>query len=373
MPVNGAKIISKQIKTTQNRRYMATEDRVGMKKRIAANIFLTAILFLLASKSRLMPSGVPNFILEGLQELMGMVRSVNAELDVKPSKFYQANALPPSSVYNTLHNNVGSGEGQGKLIILIVMESFGWQSSKATNAFILKNIESAIYHTSSAAHGYSSLKLENDYSLGGTLAAELRYLCNLRSEKSFDTYKYWSQGGSIAAQCIPKLIVSNGGTSWYIHDGGKRFYRRNIIMPLIGFTDLNFQSFGSPFETLSRCFSLPFCGSDKNSYDKALNIIFHHGNLPATSDLFIHIMTIDSHSPYTGQYSVELAYKEQVSSAAELLSGFLNAVMNLRQSEPTVILIAPDHPAPLPNVNPFKSSYSLSSEKGDNFVYVISN
>jgi len=334
-----------------------------LKKRIAANTALTALVFAIASKSLLIPSGIPIAIQNPIKSLFQ-----------KPSSGRLINpALRPSSVYNSLATEANKPQGKGALIVLIILESFGLTEDKSLNQFILSNIERAT-KPARKVKGYEISRASNDTSLGGTLGAELRYLCNLQTTEAFAAYKNFSTAQqSETSRCLPRLIRRNGGTSIYIHNGSKRFYNRDRIMTMIGFNRKYFQG---PI-VISDCLTKPFCGSDEASYSTAEADIAPTTGGKNNANLFIQIMTIDTHAPYLGHNDIIFSYKRKVSGSAKLLENFLARTLEIRKNLPTVIVLTSDHPTPLGstkgNSQKMNDLPQTQETKLDNFVYIISN
>jgi len=290
------------------------------------------------------------------------------------------NILPTSSVYNSLAAEAKKPGERGTLIVLIVLESFGLNHDKTLKRFFVSNIEDAI-KPALRVRGYSISRLSNDASLGGTLGAELRYLCNLRTYEAFESYKKSSSALKLStSKCLPRLIRMGGGLSIYIHNGSKRFYKRDRIMPLVGFNRSYFQRPSLIHKRIIDCLTMPFCGNDEESYSTAESIITTASTLngqQSKAKLFIQIMTINTHAPYQGSHDVISAYKEKVANSSTLLRRFLVKIVDARKNLPTFILVTSDHPAPL-GFPAGKSQKVVNlphaqQSTAENPVYLISN
>ena len=342
--------------------------RVGLKKRAVANAALTALLFILLSKSPLVPSGIPYSLYETLIRSIGGNQAQEG-VNINPN-------LPSSSVYDLLFREVSSPqEGNGAVIILIVLESLGLTEDINLNKQVLSMVEKAMRQALNFS-GYSISKVSNDKSLGGTLGAELRYLCNLQTKEDFKSFKYSPANSIKSAKCLPRLIQEKGGQTIYIHNGTTKFYNRDKIMKKVGFGEVYFQGRLNLLELLTLCSSRPFCGSDENSYSTAKTVISHLTKNSNASSL-INVLTIDSHGPYFGHYDAKESYKTEVAKATLMLEEFIVTTLRTRKDMKTSIIITSDHPPALgeEHLCPRNKCNTLQdhTNKLYNFVYMIAN
>jgi len=340
-----------------------------LKKRTVANAALTMLCFILLSKSWIVPSGIPDNFYDTITSHLRRTQAQEKDtinLD-----------LPSSSVYASLFREVSSlrGGNNGALIILIVLESLGLTEDKNLNKQVLSMVEKAI-RPALDYKGYSISKLSNDVSLGGTIGAELRYLCNLQTIEDLKSLRNSQASNIKSAKCLPRLIQEKGGQALYIHNGTNRFYNRDTILKEIGFGKLYFQTRLKYPDLFFVCSSKPFCGSDKNSYLTANTIISRLTKNVKASTL-MHILTIDSHGPYLGHHNAEESYKVEVAKAALLLEKFIVTTLNTRKDMQTSLIITSDHPPGLgeEHVCPSKKCNTLQNQtkKLNNFAYIIAN
>ena len=116
-------------------------------------------------------------------------------------------------------------------------------------------------------------------------------------------------------------------------------------MPLIGFSGIHFQDASA--RTFANCLSKPFCGDDDSAYSRARTILRDYlsgGASEGKRGLFLDLLTIDTHAPYTSERTPLLSFKVKLVAASMKLFAFLDWLLRNDLSEYDVhIVLAPDH------------------------------
>ena len=310
--------------------------------RKATNILLISMAFIFAARSRLIPSGLPTV---PYQELIGVLLGATSNSDLnEPSKA----PLPSSYVYGSLRSLVvdeASIRSKQKIIILVVLESLGFASDQEIDPLIKDSIGGMILRLAKKHPRLEVSASGRDYPLSGTLGAELRYLCNFREVDGLTQFRLSVDPAYLPSSCVPAVLSLQNFETHYIHDGSSHFYRRNKVMPLIGFSEVHFQDSGA--RTFANCLSKPFCGDDDSAYSRARSILRDYLSGVASDgkrSLFLDLMTIDTHAPYTSEKTPLLSFKVKLEAASLKLFVFLDWLLRKDLSEYDVhVVIAPDH------------------------------
>ena len=310
--------------------------------RKATNIFLITMAFIFAARSNLIPSGLPTIPYQGL--IGALPGTAIKGASSQPLKA----PLPSSYVYGILRSLIDRESNQKpkqKIIILVVLESLGFASDPEIDSLIKDNIDGMILRLA-RKHPYLEVTDSgSDYPLSGTLGAELRYLCNFREVDGLTQFRISLDPAYLPSSCVPAFLSLKNFDTHYIHDGSSHFYRRNKVMPLIGFSGVHFQDSGA--RTFANCLSRPFCGDDDSAYSRARSILRDYLSGAASDGkrgLFLDLMTIDTHAPYTSEKTPLLSFKVKLEAASKKLFAFLDWLLLSDLSEYDVhIVIAPDH------------------------------
>lgn len=341
--------------------------------RIIANTVFIIIAYIVLASTSLIPSGIPSL---SYRKYLSILAQKSSTVNGNTSE----HALPSSPVYEYIKDiktKEPKKNSNSTIILLIVLESLGLTLDPKIDDWMVDTFQSKI---SNLSHKYPHLEMrirEADYSLGGTLGAELRYLCNFRSKKYLNQFRIMPSREGLPNACLPELFLRKGYKTYYIHNGSPSFYRRNTIMPLIGFSEIRFQS--SNARTFARCISKPFCGSDAVSYSQIKSILKHYlGNADKSNKgLFLNLMTIDTHAPYISKNGPLEGFKQQFNTASENLFIFLDWLysQNTIKGDIYVILTSDHQPGGLPIDKKYISKPSTadgsSNHRKTNFVYEI--
>ena len=148
------------------------------------------------------------------------------------------------------------------------------------------------------------------------------------------------------ANCLPLLVSSSNTYASVVaaHANYGGLYRRTKIYPLIGFSSLFFASdLGS--ESIEKCGSAQFAACDS----QIMQMLASHLNSLVDKKTFAHLMTIDSHFPYSSNianrsipFDLFEVYMSSLSSTSVALTDFINKL----SSPPSFILISGDHAPP---------------------------
>jgi hypothetical protein len=178
----------------------------------------------------------------------------------------------------------------------------------------------------------------------GTLSGELRVLCGIRdygyllSDPEYRT--------SDLANCLPLLARSRDTYSSVVaaHANYGGLYRRIKIYPLIGFSNSFFASeLGS--ESIEKCGSAQFAACDS----QITRLLASHLNSREDKKTFTHLMTIDSHFPYSSNIanrSISSDLFEVYISSLSSTSVALRDFIYMLRSPPSFILVSGDHAPP---------------------------
>jgi hypothetical protein len=345
-------------------------ETVGKKKlKSIINFLALFTCFTLASKSSIIASGIPQSLLEllGIQHIASL------------GDTYRDPPRPPSELNKLLRSNIfGLYRYTKTTALIIVMESLGPQENNKELSEWLRNSQASYFSKAiSTRPDLKLLAMKDEYAFMGTLGGELRFLCNINT---MDAYEYMrqhrinssqlSQNNKNLRYCIPNLFRTIGYETHYFHDGQRNLYDRETIMPRVGFQHVNFQKTSAdPLNWLARCYSRPFCGNDMNSFQNAVRVLKEN---KTGEPQFIHVMTIDTHAPYTGSTNIIESYKRRVSSSIRVTAKFIRQVVSLNKN--IDIYIISDHPAPLEKAfKDLKSSKPRKESLPRNFFFYITS
>ena len=330
--------------------------------RAALNAFLLIASYAVLASSDLVPSGIPLELFRSVIDGFTGTASVASSGSV-------GDDLPASIVYETLLERSRTRVRTGHLLMLVTLESFGRFNSTVDES-VRVNLEHELSSLSSDSFFLASLG--GEYQLGATLGAELRALCGFKEAENLNAFRINPSVKGLPGSCAPVLLRSAGYKTYYFHDGAPSFYRRNEIMPVIGFDRSEFQS--PQIRNIWNCFVKPFCGSDANSYSRALKLVrSYYGRSGREGDccnkLFISLLTIDTHAPYPSPGGAVKGYLGATQKSSRELSGFLRQVRaSVPDSVGITVLLQSDHPPPL-QINE-ESTGEVGSDK-DNIVYLL--
>ena len=179
---------------------------------------------------------------------------------------------------------------------------------------------------------------------GGTLSGELRTLCGVRDYGDL-LYNPDSRPAELA-NCLPLLAKNQEKYSSVVaaHANYGGLYRRIKIYPLIGFSN-SFFATDLDGESIEKCENAQFIACDF----QITRLLASHLNSREDKRTFTHLMTIDSHFPYSSNIanrskSPDLfeVYMASLTSTSVALRDFINML----RSPPTFILISGDHAPP---------------------------
>lgn len=120
---------------------------------------------------------------------------------------------------------------------------------------------------------------------GGTVAAELRELCQIVPI----SYAFQTIPDKFSSRCLPKELASAGYKTIALHAAHAGMYARNLWYPAAGFQHSYFLN--HPLAEVSRCHGFPgFCDID------LLPAVTK--TLESESKIFFYWMTLNSHAPY---------------------------------------------------------------------------
>lgn len=250
---------------------------------------------------------------------------------------------PPKS-YLALRESVE----KKKFVLFIEFESLGVPIDVSNNEILNKHIEASFPE-------YRLVnKFEEKFS-GGTLSGELRTLCGI---ESFGNLLY-NQNGYVneLSPCIPNVFNSRSAPFYSIaaHANYGSIYNRQKIYPAIGFNKSIFAS-DLPDSAIKDCGSVQFIACDDAILKKLKNDI----NKLSFEKLFVHVMTINSHFPYSGKLVVNLKNKNNFSLYIDIVNTTLLALKEFIfeiDTPPDVIIISGDHSPPF-----------VSKEDRENFL-----
>lgn len=178
----------------------------------------------------------------------------------------------------------------------------------------------------------------------GTLSGELRVLCGVRDYG--DLLSNPDSRTSDLANCLPLLAKNKDIYSSVVaaHANYGGLYRRTKIYPLIGFSNSLFAT-DLDGESIEKCVSAQFAACDF----QITRLLASHLNSREDKRSFTHLMTIDSHFPYSSNIanrskSPDLfeVYMTSLTSTSVAIRDFINML----HSPPTFILISGDHAPP---------------------------
>ncbi len=190
---------------------------------------------------------------------------------------------------------------------------------------------------------------------GGTLAGELRMLCGIMSYGNLVLDGEDKSG--LLKNCIPQFYKENVRNNLTIaaHPNHGNAYNRTKIYPEVGFEKYFFPN---AFKDINRnpCGNKQFVMCD----EPFLRELAKEINQIDNDNFFIHLMTIDSHFPYSSNITKSNLtsdlldyYFISIRSTADALKGFVN---NLNK-KPFYILLSGDHAPPFFDENARKIFY----------------
>jgi len=327
--------------------------KAGSRYRIIINIFVaTFAAYVLVNRS-IAPSGIPSptfiaTILDGLVKL-GVPIPTFHHRDENEANSVPIDNLGDSPHYLYLSNIIKNTKDFGRNVyLLIVVESLGWTDDKSINQFLQTSWSRMFERLRDHDHRFSITKTRSDFTIGGTFAAEMRYLCDLKSPTHIHRFYPVNVDSRPAIQkCIPWKFKAHDFLSVYFHDGRRKFYNRYRVLPSIGFQRLHFQNESKT--TLQKCMEKAFCGDDKEQFSAALDLFrdYNQSNLK-NEDLFVSMMTIDTHGPYKGGSSLIDSYRLAASRSIDDIGNFLLEASSTLKNSSFRVLLLPDHAPPLP-------------------------
>lgn len=224
-----------------------------------------------------------------------------------------------------------------KFVLFIEFESLGVPIDVGYNEILNKHIESSFPE-------YRLVnKFEEEFS-GGTLSGELRTLCGVKSfgKLLYNQVTYVNE----LSPCIPNVFNSKSAPFYSIaaHANYGSIYNREKIYPVIGFNKSIFAS-DLPDSAVKDCGSVQFIACDDSILKKLKNDI----NELSFEKLFVHVMTINSHFPYSGKLVVNLSDNNNFSLYMSVVNTTLLAFKEFIygiDTPPDIIIISGDHAPP---------------------------
>ena len=197
-------------------------DKDGEMYRTLVNTALLTAAYIILASSAVIPSGIP---ILSFQKLKSLLRPNNNQAVINNS---EQPVLPPSPVYGHIKKIKDQDLRKNQpIILLITMESLGLTSDKKIDSWIQHSFQQNLNKLSKKFSYVKIKRAEKDYQLGGTLGAELRYLCNFRSSKNLNRFRINPTPERTPFECLPAILSRQGFYTHYIHNGSSSFYRRN--------------------------------------------------------------------------------------------------------------------------------------------------
>lgn len=228
-----------------------------------------------------------------------------------------------------------------KKILFIIAESWGEAREERVTQALLKNIYAQQDHFEYIKHGFFDFA-------GSTVQAELRELCQLRSENGYSFHKMEHFPGE---HCLPQELKQAGYQTYGLHGAGGLLYDRNFWYPRVG---LDHISFAESFLGKKRCYAFKgICDSElfghvAEAFKKA-----------GDGKIFFYWMTLTSHTPFAEQ-DVQQAerldckkydlFEGDVCNSFKLHAQFFDGLAELiRQPEMkgTEVIVVGDHMPPV--------------------------
>ena len=328
---------------------IATKDSSRYLK-ILINLVFSLLVFFLLARTRFIPSGIDK----------GTIGFVNKKIFLlKDKKIDNYKYITEPIVYEKLKNKLSKTKNtlsqikkENNIVILIIAESLG----KLKDIEIFENLELNIKHSlnksieNSLNNSYKLISMQKTLSLGGTLSAELNYLCSIQYKDHFNIlYNSKNLKKDNFSKCIPNLYMKSDYKTFYIHTAGLDLYARRNIMPILGFNKVFSPSEDKtkfePLKNFYRCVTKIYCAkSDEFTFEYVKDYINENNK----ENLFITILTVDLHGPYRSyslkkQNELEI-YKKKALDSIEIISRFVEDVLKNHSESNISILLTSDHP-----------------------------
>ncbi|MGE8397251.1 MAG: sulfatase-like hydrolase/transferase, partial [Comamonas sp.] len=190
---------------------------------------------------------------------------------------------------------------------------------------------------------------------GGTVNAAFEMLTGLPSDRVLNGVIYQEYYNKLGNNLLslPKLLSDNGYVSKAYHNFNERFWKRNVVMPKLGFEE--FFGLGS----------MDYSGGDYFPRDK---VMFDYFLSNFTGEKgFYFFETVYSHGSYE---SVE-DYLKKIEVAVSDIGDFVKEVMSRDQNN--VVLIYADHKPALPDFFQEKGYFASKNGRGSVPFIVIDN
>jgi len=309
------------------------------------------------------PSGIPHSIQSWLLNPFKAYKLINKEKS-EPIE------TPDSEVYLTLAESMSNNKRK-TAYFLIVLESLGFTNDLQVNAFVRDLIEKEFAASIVNKKKYKLHRLPNDYRMFGTLGAELRYNCNIKSLSSLALFRSRKADLHSTKNCLPMIAARNNIETSYIHGNMSRFYHRDVIMPMIGYDYVYFNDYnGNWAERIIDCINKPFCSDDIESISRAKSIYLQFAeNIDDKTGIFVDILSISSHGPYTQSSNLIESYKEVAIDSIKEFSGLISLITSPGTGIDSFIVITSDHGPYL--AKPSSGIDSSEDTEKINFVYAI--
>jgi hypothetical protein len=237
------------------------------------------------------------------------------------------------------HAQLKGAVHDGKNVLSISFESLGVPDDQREYE-IIKNIIVKSFPQ------YKLIQADKELFFGGTLSGELRMLCGIKDYG--DLLFNPMQKSSRFNDCLPNLARHKGYT-WVVgaHANFGGVYSRAVIYPLIGFNKSFFAN-DLTSDDIKSCKNFQFIACDR----EIVKMLARHSNGAKSSRYFIHLMTIDSHFPYSESHfilpdarTLFQLYANAIKMTADALSLFVDSM----EAKPDYIIISGDHAPPFKN------------------------
>jgi hypothetical protein len=166
-------------------------------------------------------------------------------------------------------------------ILYIIAESWGSLKNNEVNQLIVKNIMSE-------KNKLQFMKMGHFYTIGSTVAGELRELCSMELLNNGFAFSHLNKSDFSA--CLPNELVNRNYRTIALHGANGVLYDRKDWYKKAGFQNV---LFGENFLGLQRCKAFNgICD------EKLFNVVANQFLQSMNEKIFFYWMTLTSHSPY---------------------------------------------------------------------------
>ena len=179
IPENGEKKADNIMNKVEYFKYLLTALKDGSKYlKVFINLIVCLLAFVLLSRTRVIPSGLGKEAIHFINNKLNLFK----DKKIEDTQYYTSEPVVYEKLKNKLaiSKEVSNNKATSNVVILIIGESLG----KHEDMKIFKTLESQLKNSINKSiekfgkNEYKLISMNDTISIGGTLSAELEYLCS---------------------------------------------------------------------------------------------------------------------------------------------------------------------------------------------------